>query len=262
MQKPVGSRLWLLLLLLLYGCHKENTLPDIYVDQTSETLMNGENTIRKQYREAVEICRSLDKKVRELPEEEVEKLGTSRYQLVITSEKIASRKESWGFSMKGHYHNPGECRFSLVYSGDLTVKTPGKTIIYDLDENTIVEEEQGIPEAFGLPFRPLPDMPDAVETKQPDTPEAKRADREVYGQPVAEWTHPDGSVEVLWSGGRQWGFSELPSEEMFAVPGSMILEREQKKENFTTKLKTRRFTVGPPVDMEPFARPEGLESSP
>lgn len=251
-----------LFFLAIFGCSSENTIPDIYVDQASETLLDGENAIRKQYHDAVEICRSLDKKVLGLSEEDIKKLGVRRYQLLITAEKVAFRKESWGYRMTGHYHNPGECRFTLVYSGELTVKVPGRTVIYDLAEETVTEEEEGIPEAFKLPFRALPGTPDAEEMEQRDTLGVKRTEKEVHGQPVVQWTHPDGNEEVLWSGGRAWGFSEMPSENRFAAPGSMVLEKETRKENYTIRLKTRRFTVGSPVDQEPFTIPGHRENLP
>ncbi|MBC9795634.1 hypothetical protein [Sinomicrobium weinanense] len=245
-----------LLFLAVLGCSSENTIPDIYVDQISETFMDGENAVRKQYRDNVEICRSLGKKVSGLSEEEVKKLGVRRYQLAITAQQVAFRKESWGYRATGHYYNPGECRFTLVYSGELTVKVPGKTVIYDLAEKTVTEEEQGIPEAFGLPFRPLAETPDTEEMEPEDALNAERSEGEIEGQPTVRWTYPDGSIEVLWSGGRKWGFSEMPSDERFAAPGSMILEKETKKEKYTVKLKTRRFTVGTPIDQGPFTIPE------
>ncbi|UGU17410.1 hypothetical protein LS482_05935 [Sinomicrobium kalidii] len=250
-----GLALVLFVFVMVYGCRSENDIPDMYIDQRSETLMNGENVIRKQYLDAVEICRSMGKKISGLPEDEVKKLGVSRYQLAITGNKVATRKESWGFRMTGHYHHPGECRFALVYSGDLTVKVPGKTVVYDLDEKKVTKEEQGIPEAFMLPFRPLSETPGAGQEEQQGISGMKRSEGEMYGQPTVTWTRPAGNTEVLWSGGRQWGFSEFPSDSTFAVPGSMVLEKVQKKDHFTIRVKTHRFTVGEPVDQVPFSIP-------
>ncbi|MGS2764851.1 hypothetical protein [Sinomicrobium sp. M5D2P9] len=249
---------WPLVLLLFFACQPEKEVPDIYVDQVLETLNEeGENMIKEQYINAVEICRSLDKEIRGLSKEDMEKLGKRRHQLAITSEKMVIRQESWGFRMTGHHVNPGECRFVLVHEGELTVKIPGRTIIYDLKENTLVQEEQGIPEAFGLPFQAL------IENgEEQDISGFSSTRREFMGQPVVQWLHPEGKTETLWTGGREWGFSEMPSGHMFAVPGSMVLQKEQKKEGYVLRLRTNAFTVGIPVDFETFAIPEEILSAP
>lgn len=228
------------------------------MDQVLETLNEkGTNMIKEQYVNAVEICESSDKKVQGLSEENMKKLGTKRYQLAITPEKMVIRQESWGFRMTGHHVNPGECRFVLVHQGDLTIKVPGRTIVYDLKENTLTREEQGIPEAFDLPFQAL-----SESGEEQDVSGASPTRREFMGQPVVEWVHPEGKTETLWAGGRAWGFSEMPSESMFAVPGSMVLQKEQKKEGYTLRLKTNTFTVGVPVDFKTFALPEEVLPAP
>ncbi|RNL90654.1 hypothetical protein ED312_05615 [Sinomicrobium pectinilyticum] len=252
MRSPFSMlRGWPVVLLLFFACQQQKEVPDIYVDQVLETLNEeGGNMIKEQYVNAVEICESSDKKVRGLSEADMDKLGTRRYQLAITPEKIVIRQESWGFRMTGHHVNPGECRFVLVHQGDLTIKIPGRTMVYDLKENTLTEEEQGIPEAFDLPFQALSET-----GEEQDTSGVHSVRREFMGQPVVQWVHNENNIETLWAGGREWGFSEMPSENMFAVPGKMVLQKEQKKEGYVLKLNTRTFTVGIPVDFGTFAIP-------
>ena len=227
-------------------------MPEIYVDQVMETLDgDGNNVIKKQYNDAVTLCESMGKKISGLSAVELGKLGTRRYQLAIVPGKIVIRQESWGFRMSGEVLNPGECRFELSHQGDLTVKIPGHVVVYDLKEDTLEQEEKGLPEAFGLPFRPV-----SEEFGEVAPPEVQGTHEEFMGQQVVKWEYPDGATAVIWAEGQPWGFHIGPSEHTFATPGSLVLQKTQKKGNFHLRMTTHSFTVGTPVDFDTFAIPE------
>ncbi|WP_146746554.1 hypothetical protein [Sinomicrobium soli] len=229
--------------LLLFSCGTDE-VPDIYVDQRMETVDDdGNNIIRQRYLDAVGICEDAGKKVSGLSKKEIDLLGTRRYRLSIHKDKIVQRVESWGFGMTGHYVNPGECRFELTFEGNLTVRTPGRTVVYDLKDGVISEDEAGIPEAFRLFFEPVP-VPKSLQ----DSLETMSSEEDILlGQPVLRWTRTDGSRETIWSAGTQWGFWEVPTENMFASTESIVLEAERKRSFYTMRITTQQFTVGAPL---------------
>ncbi|WP_257669964.1 hypothetical protein [Parapedobacter tibetensis] len=243
------------LMLLLGGCQsdKGNAHPDIYVDQTVQALMDGVNSMQSSYLRAVESAKSSGLLVQELTSDELETLGTQRYQLAITRDRVALRRESWGFTMSGPYHHPGECRFAITYAGTLEIKTPGNTVTYNLGDSTVAEQEAGIPEAFALQFASLSGRPTPEELhKLTQTGIHGPKAAQVLGHPCTTWEYEDGRTVTLWSEGRQWGFNELPAENMHAGPGAIVLASEKKIKQQTIVLRTQTFTVREPIDLTPF----------
>ncbi|WP_461533751.1 hypothetical protein [Sinomicrobium sp.] len=251
MSRPIQFNGFVLIgvvVLLQFLSCKSDTVPDIYIDQLLETVDDtGNNVVKRRYLDAVNICQEAGRKVAKLSAKSQNLLGTRRYRLSVNEKKIVERVESWGFGMTGHYENPDECRFELVYEGSLTVRTPGRTVVYDLKEGTVVDDEAGIPEAFRLFFQPV----SLSKTQRDSLSNVTFEEGVLFDQPVLHWVHANGNRETIWSGGTNWGFLKEPSENINASTESIVLQAKRKGRFYTVRVSTQQFTIGKPMpDLE------------
>lgn len=236
----------------LSSCQQKE-VPDIYVDQKTEVFSGDTNSIKKSYLQALSLAKSTGLAVSSLTNEEFNKVGIRRNQLLITTDTIGEREESWGFSFQGPASNPGQCIFTLTYTGTLSIKTPKSSIKYNLINGEIIEREADLPDAFALYFKSLPS--EASPEEKENIPSDLRLTNKglLFDQPYIEWTHRDSTVEKIWSNGRKWGFSELPAGKNHATIGSLVLGFEKRIGIQRFRMKTEKLTIGGKVDRSPFS---------
>ncbi|MFD2962637.1 MULTISPECIES: hypothetical protein [Olivibacter] len=227
-------------------------MPEIYVDQQTEVYLRDTNIIKKSYLQALSLAKSTGLAVTALTDEEFKKIGVRRNQLLITADTIGAREESWGFSFQGPASNPGQCIFSLTYTGTLSIQTPNRSVKYNLENRKMIDQEAGIPEAFLLHFKALPIKPSTEEEENIPTDVQLTGRGVLLQQPYVEWTYPDSSMERIWSNGREWGFSELPSRKNHAAPGALVLAFEKPTGSQRLVMTTKELQIDKKVDRTPF----------
>ncbi|MEH6305735.1 hypothetical protein RYH73_08770 [Olivibacter sp. CPCC 100613] len=235
----------------MFGCHQEK-MPAIYADQHTEVYLGDTNSMKKSYLQALNLAKSTGLAVRALTDEEFKKIGIRRNQLLITSDTIGEREESWGFSFQGPASNPGQCIFSLTYSGTLSIRTPKRSVKYNLENKEVMNEEADIPEAFSLHFKALPTKPSAEEEESMPAGIKLTGNGMLFQQPYVEWTYTDSTIERLWSKGREWGFSELPSGKNHATIGALVLGFEKRVGPQRLIMKTEKLSIGKKVCRSAF----------
>lgn len=99
------------------------SMPAIYVDSHVEFFSNDINLVREGYLRNLDACRQSDLPIRELPDDEVAKLGTARLQRWFRSDSFAYRWERWRFHTVSS-GQAGMCQFMLSTSGAHHYVTP------------------------------------------------------------------------------------------------------------------------------------------
>ncbi|MGQ4582112.1 hypothetical protein [Lysobacter sp. F60174L2] len=236
-------------------------MPPIHVDLLEEPLMAGRNVRRDAYEQALQHCQDAGFPTTPLSPQQAERLGTAHVQLFFSDEVQVLSRQSWNYLMKGVESQ--RCTFQLVSAGLHSRIGPDATIETDLETG---ETTRGPTDADRLQrISEHVDSDQVMETLGYSGP----VKMTVAGQPCARWTAPDGATVCLWSGGRQWGFSdEIDARGCSPAPlstyeSAIVLAQTAPTEGMGCKVTVRRFTVGTSfeaADLEPPG--EALEASP
>lgn len=213
-------------------------LPPIHVEQTAELLVEGDNQARAFYRQTVDACEAGGLPTRRLSPAEVEKIGTTRYEMWFTGDAEVFRTRSWEVASDGP---AGSCLFRLEETG--SYESEGRTTRIAIDLATGAREQSAqAPDA--LLRYPVAAEDDAVAPGFNGPSE-----RSVAGQPCREWVSTlTGDRQCLWAAGRQWGFGSTALNDHRPGPDHIVLEQQPGNGN-GYRVTTQVMTVGQPFEL-------------
>ena len=167
----------------------------VYADLQVEYLAGGERTYRSMYDEVGRACRELGMGT-QLPDEYVEKLGTSRLQVWSAHDRVAIRNEIYTY-IAGPVEEGRHCDFEPATKGMHLYRDAEETVTWDLA--TGVESK--------APPRPEYEWKRTAVSALPATNPSAR-ERSVNGVPCIEYAQSAGAGGryCIWSGGGAYGF--------------------------------------------------------
>lgn len=223
-------------------------MPPVQVDQVVELVADGRNLRRQAYGDALQACREAGFQTRPLSEDDVARIGTSRYRLWFSSDLEAIRREDWDFGMADGA-GAGSCLFEVTYSGTQDTWEQGRHVAVDLESGQSSDE--------ALEPDALARQPAEASAASDEPGVTGPADRQVAGQPCKEWINQSlDTRQCVWSGGAPWGFHDGPEHGYKASRDFIILEQEPLGGN-GTRVTTRSMSAGKAFDPAQLAPATG-----
>lgn len=219
-------------------------VPPIHLDQTAETWLNGANVERSSYQQALAGCEAAGMPTRALSPEDVARLGTTRYEVWISSDEEVFRTRQWRLAADGAAPS---CQFRLEVTGMQEVQNASSIVQVDLATG---ERSESSSDAQALTRY-------AAEPGESEAAPGWRGagKRTVAGQPCNDWSEDGGKVrQCVWSAGGDWGFTPGAMNDHRPSRDLIVLEREPIDGN-GVRLTTQRMTVGKPFDRRALEAP-------
>lgn len=168
----------------------------VYADLQVEYLAAGERVYRSMYDEVGRACRELGIGT-QLPDEYVEKLGTSRLQVWSTHDRVAVRNEVYTY-VAGPVEEGRHCDFEPATRGMHLYRDANETATWDLA--TGVESK--------APPRPEYEWKRTAVATAPAATNPGTHERSASGVPCIEYgtSAGAGGRYCIWSGGGAYGF--------------------------------------------------------
>ncbi|WP_368562954.1 hypothetical protein [Pseudoxanthomonas sp. UTMC 1351] len=220
-------------------------MPPIHVSQIVELLSEGENGRRTAYLQALDACQAAGLATTPLAEEDVAKVGQTRYQLWMDAQREVIRQESWDATLKGP---DGTCHFQLGYDGSQETMDAKRYVQVDLATGEKVEEPSSAEAISHFAADPSEDIaPPGVSGP---------VRRQVAGQPCNEWTSQSvGNRQCVWSAGAPWGFTPGAQNDEYRPSRELIVLEQAPISGNGYRVTTETMTVGAAFDQESL-RPE------
>lgn len=164
------------------------SLPALHVILAWESLQNGENWERKNYRARLDACQGSGWPTRALSAEEEAKLGTGEVEILIDARRQFAQQTIWTLGDEGDGVQSA-CFIRLEKHMD----------------HDVIEDDAGLYEAIDSDLR--------IQQRQSLQSSGWRlmGEEQIKGQPCTRWQNDRQSV-CMWSGGMKWGFAESPSD--------------------------------------------------
>lgn len=162
------------------------TLPALHAVLAWEHIVDGGNPQRRDYQGRMDMCREAGWPTRELPSDEVARLGTGRVEIMIDARRQAVRQTMWTLGAGSDGADPKA-----------------------LCQPTLAEEQTEDSSVDGQ-FPAVTDADMAAEAELVARAGwARVGEDSVGGQACVRWRQDDQEV-CMWSGGSQWGFAGQP----------------------------------------------------
>lgn len=180
-----------------------------------ERIENGVNPVIANYHQTVQICTDAGFPLKPLSKDQVDRLGTRRYEIAADAGHRLARTTAWAWRSPTDQPN-GLCLFEFVETvrEDYTdAEVMGAT-----DEDGLWQQTPSDPSFLDVAIDA------AAEDAQPDVGDWRRnGTARVAGQPCQRWRHANGSELCMWNGGRALGFSAQPGQVGVTSPDNVML---------------------------------------
>lgn len=229
-------------------------MPPIHADLITEELYRGENSQRRNYRDALVRCQDAGFPITPLSPSQLELLGTVRVQLWFAPGLQVMRQEIFEFALREPL---GSCHFQLVRDGGQQYVDARVERWVDFKTGETSEGEPQFHTLNRVAIEPVTAQAAATSAGWP-VPTAST----IAGQACTLWEDPrfGGRRICLWAGGLEWGFrNDQPSSgclpELLSIYESRIVLAEEPLSGNGCRITTRSFTVGKPFGPADYAPP-------
>lgn len=230
------------------GGSDSSRIPPIHVDLLEEQLVDGENALQRDYRDALKICQEAGFAIMPLSESDATRIGTRRIRIWHGQGFEAVRDQSWEWTLDDS-SLPKSCKFELITNGvhDYTDGVTWQSM--DLQTGDASRgSAQGSLERFAV----------AGEDMASDVPGFRMTGtRKIAGHECIEWTSTSksGITQCLWSEGLAYGFAtDSPGNACSPepLPRHSIVLSQQPSDGTGCRITTERMSVGVPFEDEDF----------
>jgi hypothetical protein len=165
-------------------------LPALHVVLEWENLLHGKNQSREGYEAWVRTCLDAGMPMKELTADEVAKLGTGRVEILMDAQRQLVRQTAW--DLKDGQEN----QFGVSICNPRVAERAREDAPYGLDQRT--------------PYRPYDKSTEEQLQGAAAVGREYLGTANIQGQECKRWRGTLGfpQDECIWSGGRQWGFSD------------------------------------------------------
>ncbi|WP_330216303.1 hypothetical protein [Pseudomonas sp. AM8] len=164
------------------------SLPALHVVLAWESLLNGENWERKNYRARLDACRESGWPTRALSSDEEARLGTGEVEILIDARRQFAQQTIWTLGADGDGVQSA-CLIRLEKHTDHGEIEDDTGMYEAIDSDSRIQERQNL-QSIGWRLM---------------------GEEQIKGQPCTRWQNDRQSV-CTWSGGMKWGFTESPGD--------------------------------------------------